>query len=187
VCGRWERDPDQLLLSLYGGHFSMRRGRALEVGLVSPSFPERCHEDQDFGLRCRRTGVRGRFDRDLLAWHRYRRDLAGFLSDARCRGAGKFRVHDLHQDLVGPFAPSAWWEDLPGPLAGLVRATARPRLRSAALSALGGLARAGQRGRLPAAELAALKLARRVLLLDGARAASRQSDDPDLRLRTAPS
>jgi len=185
VCRRWEAQPDTVLLSLYGGHFSIRRDRALEVGLVSSRFPERCHEDQDFGLRCRRAALHGRFDRDLAAEHRYRRDVPGFLADARCRGAGKFRVHALHGDLVGPFAPAAWWDDLPAPVARLVRATARPRLRAAALAVLRRGGAAAVAGGLPGGELAALKVARRILMLDGARAVSRGLGEADLRVRSS--
>jgi glycosyltransferase involved in cell wall biosynthesis len=183
VCESWEREPDRLLLHLYGGHFSVRRHHALSVGLISERFPERCHEDQDFGLRCHRAGLRARFDRDLIAWHRYRRDIPGFLSDARCRGAGKFRVHQLHPDLVGPFVAAAWWRDLPRPVAALVRATARPRLRVAILSVLRALATLSVASGSSAVEQAALQVARRILLLDGGRAASWNSADQDLRVR----
>jgi hypothetical protein len=59
-------------------------------------------------------------------------------------------------------------------------------LRKAAVSVLAGLARVAALARLSPAERVLLQLVRRVLLLDGARAASRGADERDLRVRTAP-
>ncbi len=134
---RYEADPEEVLRSLYGGNVSIRRARALQVGMLSPGWLS-CrvanvyHEDRDFGLRCREHGLYGRFDRALCGHHRFARDTAGFLHDSLRQGGGRWLLHHLHRDLLGPFPEDAFTVGLPAPLAGLVR-NCRHRLPAAAV------------------------------------------------------
>lgn len=80
----------------------------------------RYHEDQDLGLRLRRVGLRGVFDRALRAEHLYARDLAGFVRDSRAQGIGRRAVHELHTDVLGSLPPDAFASGLPTPLRALV-------------------------------------------------------------------
>src|SRR5688500_16219691 len=88
VCRSYERDPGAVLHGLWGGNVSLRRSDFVRVQERAGDAPVRYHEDRDFGLRCRRAGLRGTFDRTLLAVHHHRRDLAGFARDARAQGLG---------------------------------------------------------------------------------------------------
>jgi hypothetical protein len=103
TCDRYEQEPDHVLLGFWAGNFSIRRAQALRVGLASPRPTGiRYQDDREFGIRCHRAGLRGRFDRTLRAEHRYERDLAGFRRDNRRQGRDRCVIHGLHADVVGP-------------------------------------------------------------------------------------
>lgn len=143
TCRAYERDPDQVLLRLWGGNVSVRRDRLAAVPYDSGPFSRTRHSDRDFGIRLRRAGLRGVFDRSLLAHHEHSRPLDAFLRTAREQGAGRYRLHRAHPDLVPAFTPRDAVADLPGPLralvgldrwslpAGLLRGTLLPLARSA--------------------------------------------------------
>ena len=63
--------------------------------MVTPEddFDYRYHADREFGLRCQKAGIRGVFDRELLAHHRYRRTPEEYLRDCRRGGRGKKELH----------------------------------------------------------------------------------------------
>jgi GT2 family glycosyltransferase len=148
VCRSYERDPNAVLLGLWGGNVSLRRSDFLRVQERGGEAPVRYHEDQDFGLRCRRAGLRPAFDRSLRAVHRHRRDLAGFARDARAQGFGRRVVHERHADVLGLLPGDAFERGLAPPLRALVRAGRRPRagrwvaLGAAAVTRSAGWARA---------------------------------------------
>lgn len=74
-----------VLDKLWGGNVSLRRARALAAGLATDD-EDSYHEDQEFGRRCQKLGMAGRFDKSLAAVHAHSRDLDGFLADAYKRG-----------------------------------------------------------------------------------------------------
>jgi glycosyltransferase involved in cell wall biosynthesis len=136
ACRSYERDPDAVLLGLWGGNVSLRRSDFLRVQERGGEARVRYHEDRDFGLRCRRAGVRPTFDRSLRAVHRHRRDLAGFARDARAQGFGLRVVHERHADVLGRLPGDAFERGLARPLRVLVRAArCRHAGRAVALAA----------------------------------------------------
>jgi hypothetical protein len=104
-CRSFEELPEDILLHLYGGHMSIRRAACLRVGVYSEQFQERYHPDREFGIRCLKAGLVGRFDRSLLARHHYNRSLSEFRNDARSQGAATVLLHRLHPDVLGPVHP----------------------------------------------------------------------------------
>ena len=171
-CSRWESGQVDVLSGLYGGHISLRTEHALTVGLCNPNFDEHYHEDQDFGLRCLQAGLVGCFDRTLLAWHHYERDLRSFERGAERMGAGMVRIHALHRETLGELEPRTLWSALPAPARLIVRSSRRPRARAATRVALRAyLSYFPGRG----AARVALKMLRRIALLEGAARALRSS------------
>jgi glycosyltransferase involved in cell wall biosynthesis len=104
-CRSFEDRPEDILLHLYGGHMSIRRSACLSTGVYSKDFRERYHPDREFGIRCLKAGLVGRFDRSLLAGHHYSRSVSEFRSDARSQGAATAVLHGLHADVLGPVDP----------------------------------------------------------------------------------
>jgi glycosyltransferase involved in cell wall biosynthesis len=104
-CREFERRPQEILLHVYGGHMSMRRAACLRTGVYSKDFRERYHPDREFGIRCLKAGLVGRFDRLLLARHHYARSLSEFRRDARSQGNATAMIHSLHPDVLGTVDP----------------------------------------------------------------------------------
>ncbi len=180
VCERYERDPGAVLANLWGGNVSLRRADCLRVPVYTPSFPEHYHEDQDFGIRCAKAGLRGRFDRGLLARHAHTRTPEQFLRDARKEGAGKVAIHREHADLLGPFDASTLEAGLPAPARWAVRLGRRPRARDLEIAALRRTTSAAGRMRLYPVELRAAQLARRIEIQAGALGAASRGDGRSL-------
>ena len=171
-CADWERHPDAILENLWGCNFSMRRHDCERIGLASSEFRDLYFQDQDFGLRCRRSGMGALFDRSLLAQHRHRRSIDGFLHDAYSQGAGQWVIHHLHADMMGPFDPRVFERWLPGPARLVIRASRFAGLRRAMLWLLREGASLAGRARWAAAEMLFLRLGRRVQQRAGALAAA---------------
>ncbi len=177
-----EEHPENVLLQLWGGNVSLRRDDCMRVGLDFRYFG---HEDQDFGIRCLKAGLTGRFDRKLLAEHHHARTASQFLWYSKMQGASSWLIHQDHPDVVGPYDPDSTLEGLPTAIRGLATLVATPRFgdRSAELlAALGDLfARFGwTRG-----ESNAYRLARRVEFRTGA-ALARAGRDCELRRSNLP-
>jgi glycosyltransferase involved in cell wall biosynthesis len=172
ACRSYERDPDAVLLGLWGGNVSLRRCDFLRVQERGGEAPVRYHEDRDFGLRCRRAGLRSAFDRSLRAVHGHRRDLEGFARDARAQGFGRRVVHELHADILGPLPGDAFERGLAGPLRRLVRAGRRRRAGRWVALALALLTEAAGRARAWRLEERAARLLRRVEQQRGASGAA---------------
>jgi len=149
--GRYEQNPSTILTNLWGGNVSLRRSDALRVGLTSPTFHGRRHEDQDFGLRCARAGLVGAFSRELAASHHYERSLRAFLRDSWDQGYERTALAIAEDPPASPGLSSHLWA--------LRRALGAPR----------------SLGPFRAAQLWALQLARRFQLFRGGRAALRES------------
>ncbi len=166
-CARYEADPESILTSLYGGHFSLPRRACLEVGASSPKWGmsmvhNAYHEDQDFGLRLRKAGLHGRFDRTLLGEHVFTRPLAGFLRDAERQGAGRWLVHHLHQEVLGPLPADAFTHGLPLPARWLLALGRLPGVHPPLLRALTTMVGLLGEARLFTAQTVVVRLARRL-------------------------
>lgn len=161
-CRSYEDEPANVLRHLWGGNVSLRRADAERVGFVSEAFRERYHQDQDFGLRCRRAGLSGQFRRDLRATHLHRRPLEAFRRDARHQGAGRREIHRLHPGELGPLDPDHFADGLPALLRQGVRLCRRPRAAAACGAAAHALARAAATAGASSVEISTLRLLRRV-------------------------
>jgi glycosyltransferase involved in cell wall biosynthesis len=120
-CRSFESQPEQILLHIYGGHMSMRRAACLHVGIFSEHFPERYHPDREFGIRCLKAGLVGRFDRSLVARHHYVRSLSDFRADARSGGRATAVIHRLHSDVLGMVDPELSVRGVPRPARSVIR------------------------------------------------------------------
>lgn len=145
----YEHAPDSILRNLWGGNVSLRREDGLGVGVENAEHPGRRHEDQDFGFRCAAAGLRGVFDRDLMASHHYRRSRGDFLSDAFAQG--------YERALLRHNEPGAEW---------FTRGTVRGEQ---------GQAETVMPGAVRSAELLSLKAARRVQFWRGSRSGVRHT------------
>lgn len=164
-CVACERDPSQVLTRLWGGNVSMSRSDALRVGM-DPAFTY--HEDRDFGLRCMKAGLRGRFDRSLRAEHVHARTVAALRRQARGQGAGRVEIHRVHADVLPPFDERRFVDGLPAPLRPIVIASRRRRMATFCGSILAAAAEFAGRLRLWGVETGLVKLLRRVELQRGA-------------------
>lgn len=164
-CAACERDPSLVLTGLWGGNVSICRADALRVGMDS-SFTY--HEDRDFGLRCMKAGLSGRFDRSLHAEHVHARNIATLRRDARGQGAGRVKIHRVHADVLPPFDGRRFACDLPASLGRVVVACRRPRVGTFCAGVLAAAAKLAGRLRLWRVETNVVKLLRRVELQRGA-------------------
>jgi glycosyltransferase involved in cell wall biosynthesis len=179
MCTRYERDPERILLDLWGA-FSLRRSDCERIGLASPAFPLRYHEDREFGVRCHKAGLVGVFDRALLGEHRYSTAPARFIADARDQGAGRLLVHRIHEDVLGPLDVDAFSAGLPPLVGACVRLTRGRRSYGVAARLLGLAIGASGRLHLFALETLMSRVLRRVEQQHGALAlAHRAAPDAD--------
>jgi glycosyltransferase involved in cell wall biosynthesis len=163
VCARYERDPSSILSQLWMGNLSMRRSDALRVGFVGPRLL-RYHADQEFGLRCRRAGLVGRFDRALLAAHAHHRDLENFARQAWLRGSDRRGLLETFPDLI---SAAELFDPLPPPARAAVGLAAAPLLHRLAVPVLRGAVAGAGRVRAWSAETALARLLRQVELRRG--------------------
>ena len=171
-CAWYESDPGRVLLQLWGGNVSLRKANCLRVPLHSERFAQSFHEDQDFGIRCLRAGLRGTFDRSLLAHHVYRRDLDGFVRDAREEGAGRALVRRLHADVLGGPLERSEFEAETRPVArSLVRLCRRPQTHHIVCGLLGAAVRLAGRVHLLGFETRLARLLQRLEQQHGAQKA----------------
>ena len=169
------RDPSLVLRKLWGANVSLRRSDCLRVGLRSPAFPERYHEDREFGLRCLKAGLIGVFDPRLEAEHLYTRTVNGFLADARAQGAGVYLVHRLHPDVLGPLASEAFEDGLPAAARLVLRACRRAPVRAMSVGVFRILLTLSGQARLYSLETILAQLLRRIEQQHGALQAARTS------------
>jgi GT2 family glycosyltransferase len=120
-CRSFEERPEAVLLHLYGGHISIRRSACLRMGVYSKHFREHYHPDREFGIRCMKAGLIGRFDRSLLAHHHHSRTLSEFRADARSSGAATALLHRLHSDVLGVVDPAGSALGVPTPARWAIR------------------------------------------------------------------
>ena len=120
-CRRYDEDPEQVLTTLWGGNFSVRRERWL-AAVRRPRTSSWGHDDQEIGLLFRREGMRGRFDRSLRGRHYYERSAAGFVVRAEKSAIGQAELRAANPDLLPERARERGRRDL---VAGPVLAAAR--------------------------------------------------------------
>jgi GT2 family glycosyltransferase len=105
-CRVWESDPQGIIGLLWAGNMSLRRSDALQVSLDNPDHPFHYLRDRELGLRLMKAGFSAVFDRSLRATHLYSRSLKQLRRDAQCSGRGRWALHDLHGDVLGPAPPN---------------------------------------------------------------------------------
>lgn len=171
ACRLYENDPEQVLLRLWGGNVSLRRDQLARVPYDSGPFSRTNHSDRDFGIRCLKAGLRGRFDRSLLASHEHDRPLDAFLRDAQKQGAGKYGVHLQHADVLEPFSLPDTIADLPRPLRDLLALDRWQPVAMVLYAVLGGCARGAGALGVTQVEVPAAKLSRRLAIRRGVRQA----------------
>jgi glycosyltransferase involved in cell wall biosynthesis len=97
---RFRTDQDFVLHGLWGGNFSLPREDFLAVGIEKLAV-KRGQDDREFGIRCLKAGIKGRFDPSLRARHLYDRSFAAFRRDCRIQGESRVLIHEYHDDLLG--------------------------------------------------------------------------------------
>lgn len=162
ACRRYEAKPEEILHSLWAGNISLRRKDAVGVGLPSPWFSARYHQDREFGLRCLKDGLVGVFDRQLEAEHMHHRGLESFRRDARAQGAGRRRLHDLHGDVLGSLTNAGYRQNLSRSSQCLVRAVHKSTVYKTTTAITVAIIRLAGRLRLFGVEMAGAKLLRRI-------------------------
>lgn len=167
---QYELDARIVLTHLWAGNFSLRRADALRVGLASDSFARACHEDRDFGLRCRDAGMYAVFDPKIYAAHLYERTWSVVAEEAFYRGYSLVCLHQAHDSTLGPFDDRQFEEGLPYPLRLLVRGAAGSGARLA-MSMVHALRQLGARLHIWPLQLVAVRLLRRMQAARGAQEA----------------
>lgn len=108
-CSMWEQDSDQLLLSLWGGNVSIRRGLLERAG--GPVGPLTFDgEDRELGLRLLRAGGDAVFLRSLAAAHLHSRTMAAFAREGYEQGRSRRILHSQHADLIGELDRDSYLE-----------------------------------------------------------------------------
>ena len=105
-CRVWEADEQGIIGLLWAGNMSLRRSDALQVRLDNPDHRFDYLKDRELGLRLMKAGFSAVFDRSLRATHLYSRSLAELRRDARRSGRGRWVLHDIHGDVIGPVPPN---------------------------------------------------------------------------------
>jgi glycosyltransferase involved in cell wall biosynthesis len=181
VMERYERDPRRILFDLWTGHVSLRREAYLKACDGDDKWPRSAfYEDRHLGLQLHRMGLVGRFDRELKAYHRHAGDLSSFRRSARAMGYGDRVLHERHPELLGPYDPTEWVDDLALPLRWIVRLGNIPGAE-AMTALLERAARLAGRAGWHRLEDRTARLMRRMELRIGARHRSRDARKADRR------
>ena len=124
-CARYEHDCDFVLHGLWAGNLSIPREDLLSIGIDKITV-KRGEEDREFGVRCFKAGLQGRFDRSLLATHDFNRSLAQYRRDCHMAGQSRRLMYELHPDVLG--SDLMLGQGLPRPLNRLLPLLAREPL-----------------------------------------------------------
>ncbi len=144
-CARYASDPEFVMCGLWGGNFSLRREDFLAHPFAALEV-KRGTEDREFGVRCFKDGIRGRFDRSLVGRHEYARSLPQYRRDCRMGGRSRRLLWNLHADVLGD--DLGLGRALPRPLRWMLVLAARDPLFVVASWALTGIFELGVRTRL---------------------------------------
>ncbi len=170
-CRRLESGEVPVLGGLWLGNVSARRADLVRIGIASDGFAAFWHSDLDLGLRLEEGGLRGVFDRTLVASHLHARTAEAFLRDARARGRSAWLLEQAYPERFDAARTVPMLDDLGLPVRQAVSFLGRGRRADRAgrfLMAAGG---AVERLGWPAGSLRAAKLARRVEIVAGYRTA----------------
>jgi glycosyltransferase involved in cell wall biosynthesis len=107
ACATFRADDASVLTGLWGGNFSLPRGRWLQASSEGPKVDAGYHVDREFGFRLQKTGIRGVFDPTLRAAHRYQRSCTELLRDAQDSGRARALLHLGYPELVPPASPTS--------------------------------------------------------------------------------
>ncbi|MFL5543023.1 MAG: glycosyltransferase, partial [Longimicrobiaceae bacterium] len=129
-CAAWEAGAD-VLAGLWGGNVSVGREALLANGGIGGDHSLPYHYDWELGLRLKRAGLRGRFDRSLRARHLHERSYAAFKREARAQGRAMWLIEHQHAGGVSANEIRERWSERPA-VGALVELTDRPRLYRAA-------------------------------------------------------
>jgi glycosyltransferase involved in cell wall biosynthesis len=138
-CSRYEHDRDFVMCALWGGNLSLNRTDFL-AHPFSALGVTRGLEDREFGVRCFKDGIRGTFDRQLLARHDFSRTIAQYRRDCRMGGRSRRELWRLHSDVLG--ADIGLGRAVPGPFKRIFPLLGREPLFAATAGALALLFRA---------------------------------------------
>ncbi len=141
-CARYASEPDFVLRGLWSGNLSLPREEFLRTP-VDELLAGYGEEDREWGLRCLKGGVEGRFDPALIAQHEFDRSIGQYRHD--CYRKGRFRraMFELHGDVLGEDLEIG--RTLPGPLRSLLPWLARGAVFRALALALTALFEIGVR------------------------------------------
>jgi hypothetical protein len=100
ACSRFLADERSVITGLWAGNFSLPRKCWPKAG--HPAVALDYHDDREFGLRLLQAGIRGIFDPDLRAAHRYQRSTADLLHDAQSSGRATAMLYAAYPELIPP-------------------------------------------------------------------------------------
>lgn len=106
ACERFDDDPGSILLGLWGGNFSVRREHWLRALEDEPAASSAMHTDREFGLRLRRLGLKGIFDRGLRATHHDERDVRRLARDASGSALANIGLERAYPEIAPSDAPA---------------------------------------------------------------------------------
>lgn len=176
-CRRLETKELEVLSGLWLGNVSVRREHLLRVGVRSKEFPVRWHADTDLGRRLATLGLTGVFDRKLRASHLHAQSNDSYLRDALERGVAVELLHEAYGSPDASLGMKRATEDVPRfllPVISLLAGEGRARPSSRALM---GLSQVGQRVGFRRMPTRCVQLARRIMMVSGARGARGQESE----------
>lgn len=106
ACNRFRDGSEEVLMGLWGGHFSVRREDWANAERLTDPYEHGSlraaahHIDTALGFRLRESGLDATFDSGLVAAHRYRRALRQIYGDSHSVAYGRFCLHAAYPDLV---------------------------------------------------------------------------------------
>lgn len=124
----FEHNADTVLTGLWGGNVSMTRQALLDAGGIGGAYELPYHYDWELGLRLKRAGFRGAFDRSLAAQHLHSRSYDSFLRECRNQGRAIWVIQNLHGELIAPEHIRERNAHRSTGFRALLRASDRPRL-----------------------------------------------------------
>jgi glycosyltransferase involved in cell wall biosynthesis len=161
ACDWFDAQPESILLGIWGGNFSVRRQhwlRALQLNEVKLDF---MHTDREFGLRLRRLGLQGRFDRSLRATHHDKKDVAWVAEAGRASAVAHTRLHQAYPEVI-PLPDAGGNRYTRVAVQTLLSVTGDRRTWRSALNALVALTRFAYKCRLTKSESALTELVSRL-------------------------
>jgi glycosyltransferase involved in cell wall biosynthesis len=166
----WEKEPDRLLIEIWGGNISYPRDLYLEID-AARYWPANSYlDDKFYGIMISRRSIPAVFDRSLRAAHLYSRDLPASLEDWRLQGRDWIILHRTNSDVLGPPDLGKFTEGLRLGLAWFVRLNDHDWVFKIVRACLIPLVRLGVRTRIWPLEMKSAQLLRRIVIRNSAAA-----------------